>query len=172
MTPPGDDSVVIGRLGRPHGVRGWLHVRSTGATLADLAVGETVVVRAAAGGERMMTVAALAGEGERMRIAFREVGDREGAGALTGALVAVDRERVPAPADPDTFFVTDLIGCAVSAGGRALGTVREVHAAPANDVLEVVAADGASLLLPFVADAIERLDPAAGVIRVRADLLS
>ena len=46
-----------------------------------------------------------------------------------------------------------------------------MHAAPANDVLEVSGADG-DLLVPFTADAIVELDLASRRIVVRADLLT
>ena len=42
----------------------------------------------------------------------------------------------------DEFFHVDLIGCAVRSGDRELGTVHDVLAYPANDVLEVRADDG------------------------------
>ena len=45
-----------------------------------------------------------------------------------------------------------------------------MHAAPANDVLEVSGSDG-DLLVPFTADAIVELDLASRRIVVRADLL-
>ena len=65
----------------------------------------------------------------------------------------------------------DLVGCEVLLGERPAGTVAEVHAAPANDVLEVSGADG-DLLVPFTADAVVELDLAARRIVVRPDLLS
>ena len=73
--------------------------------------------------------------------------------------------------DSDTFYVRDLLGCEVLVGARSAGTVAQVHAAPANDVLEVSGSDG-DLLVPFTADAIVELDLASRRIVVRDDLLS
>ena len=57
----------------------------------------------------------------------------------------------------DEFFHVDLIGCSVRSGGRDLGTVHDVLAYPANDVLDVRPGDGA-----------EPLSLAAAGIAVRA----
>ena len=54
-------------------------------------------------------------------------------------------------------------------GERPLGTVREVLAAPANDILEV-ATEGEVLLVPFTADAVTGLDVPGRRIVLRADL--
>jgi 16S rRNA processing protein RimM len=164
------DRVVIGRLGRPHGVRGVLHARPTGATLATLEPGERVWIVAEGSPARSMTVTSLEGAGERLRLRLDDVDDRDTAAALTGAVIEVPAGRVVAPDDPDTYFVEELIGCEARAGERPLGEVTEVHAAPANDVLEVAGPEG-PLLIPFTADAVQDIDLPARVIRVRADLL-
>ena len=162
-------SVVIGRIGRPHGVRGAVHARASGATLGTLRPGEAVEVRLREGEVRRLVLASRAGMPDRPILAFREVGSREEAAALAGAELAVEESRVGRPDDPDTFFVSDLVGCEVLLGDRPLGTVREVHAAPANDVLEVATA-GEAVLVPFTADAVTGLDPDGRRIVLRPDL--
>jgi 16S rRNA processing protein RimM len=151
-------------------VRGTLHARPTGATLATLRPGERVWLVADGIADRAVMVDAIEGAGDRLRLSFAGVADRDAAGALTGALIEVHPDRVVGPDDPDTFFVEELVGCAVHAGARVLGEVTDVHPAPANDVIEVAGADG-PLLVPFTADAVENVDLPARIIRVRADLL-
>lgn len=164
------DHVVIGRLGRPHGVAGVIHVRATGSTLATLTVGETVWLRGADATAKPHVLAELAGTPDRLRAAFTGVDSRDAAAALTGAEVLVPAERLARLDEPDTFYVTDLVGCTVVLGGRELGPVREVHAAPANDVLEVDTPEGA-VLIPFTADAVVDISLEARRIELRADLL-
>lgn len=161
--------VVVGRLGRPHGVGGMMYARSTGPTLATLGVGDSVWVRAD-GTDAEHRLAEVAGTPDRLRLRLEGVATRDAAAALTGAELLVPESRL-APIDrPDTFYVSDLIGCAVLAGASRLGEVRQVHAAPANDVLEV-AGDGEPVLIPFTADAVVELDVPGRRIVIRADLL-
>jgi 16S rRNA processing protein RimM len=168
------EAVVIGRIGRPHGIRGAVRARPSGRSLAAIAPGESVEVRPVAGPPRTLVLATRAGTADGPILTFDGVTSREDAAALTGAELAVPAERVPPIDDPDTFLVTDLLGCAVHLGDRPLGDVREVFAGPANDVLEVVppggGEDGPPVLIPFTADAVLDLDVPGRRIVVRPDL--
>jgi 16S rRNA processing protein RimM len=164
-----EPAVVIGVIGRPHGVRGSVHAKPTGATLAALAVGEVVDAHTEGAPPRRLVLAARAGTPERPILSFEGVASREDAAALAGAAIRVPEGRVAAPQEPDTYFVRDLVGCDVLVGARAVGSVTAVHDAPANDVLEVSGDDGV-LLVPFTADAVADLDLASRRIVVREDL--
>jgi 16S rRNA processing protein RimM len=162
-------SVVIGVIGRPHGVRGAVRATATGATLAALAPGEAIEARAGDGPGRPLVLTGRAGTRERPILTFEGIATREEAAALAGAEIRVAGERVPPLPDADTFFVRDLVGCDVMVGERTAGRVTAVHAAPANDVLEVSGEEGV-VLVPFTADAVTDVDPAARRIVVRDDL--
>jgi 16S rRNA processing protein RimM len=168
MTGP---PVVIGWIGRPHGLGGEVRTRPTGATMPALRPGQPVEVHPRDGEPRRMVVASRSGTDDRPILSFEGVETRDEALTLAGATVAVEPGAVASLPDPDTFYVRDLMGCEVLLGARPAGTVVEVHATPANDVLEVSGADG-DLLVPFTADAIVELDVASRRIVVRADLLS
>ena len=112
---------MIGRIGRPHGVRGAVRARPSGPTLAEIAVGESVEVRPAGGPPRTLVLASRAGTADGPILTFDGVTSREEAAALTGAELAVPGERVPPIEDPDTFLVSDLVGCRVLIGDRPLG---------------------------------------------------
>ena len=161
--------MVIGRLGRPHGIGGSIHSRASGPTLPTIAVGETLKIRPSHGDPRTLTVVVRAGMPDQPILTFAGVGSRDEAATLAGAEIAVPIERVAGLDDPDTFFVRDLVGCAVLLGERPLGPVREVISAPANDVLEVVTPDG-TVLVPFTADAVTALDVPGRRVVLRADL--
>lgn len=165
-------AVVIGRIGRPHGVRGAVRARGSGATLATLVPGQAVELRPTGGAPaRTLVIAARAGTADEPILHFDGVDTREAAGALTNAEIAVPQDRLPGIGDPDTFFVRDLVGCAVIVGERRLGEVAEVIAGPANDVLEVDVPGAPRTLIPFTADAVRELDVSARRIVVRGDLL-
>lgn len=164
-----DDAVIIGVIGRPHGTRGAVRAVATGATLGTLGPGDEVLAQAGDGPVRPLVVEGRAGTAQRPILTFAGVGTREQAAALTGATLRVPGERVVVPDDPDTYFVSDLVGCEVVVGERPAGRVTAVHGAPANDVLEVAGPEG-PVLVPFTADAVTGLDLAARRIVVRADL--
>jgi 16S rRNA processing protein RimM len=166
VKPP---TVVIGRIGRPHGIAGAVHSRASGPTLPTIQVGEVVEIRPREGDVMRLTVTARSGMPDQPILAFEGVCSRDQAAALADAEIAVTAERVTGLDDPDTFFVRDLIGCEVLLGDRPLGRVGQVLSAPANDVLEVAGADGA-VLVPFTADAVAELDVAGRRIVVRPDL--
>lgn len=162
-------TVVIGRIGRPHGIAGAVHSRASGPTLATIAPGESVEVRPREGEPRLLTVADRRGMADQPILAFAGVSTRDAAAALSGADIRVPEDRLVVPVEPDTFLVRDLVGCDVLLGDDPLGPVEEVIAAPANDVLQV-ARDGAPVLVPFTADAVVELDVPGRRIVVRPDL--
>jgi 16S rRNA processing protein RimM len=161
--------VVVGVVLRARGVQGEILARATGPTLASLPRGS--VIRARRGAEeRTLTLAGNSGEPSRIALRVEELATREEAAALVGWELLAPAAALPPPADPDTFYVRELIGCEVLAGERPLGVLTDVHAAPANDVLEVAGPDG-PVLVPFTGDAVTDLDLAARRIVIRPDLL-
>jgi len=94
---------------------------------------------------------------------------REGAEALAGTKLYVDRAILPSLPD-DEFYHADLIGLAVvDTGGRTLGRVAAVENHGAGDYLEIT---GTGLktpaLLPFTRAAVPTIDLSAGRIIVDA----
>lgn len=167
--PDAGERVAIARLGRPHGVRGAITAHADGPTLGTLEPGDAVTVRVG-DGERTLVLAARRGEAPKAVVSFEGVDTREDAQALTGGSVLVDASRLPEPDDPDTFYVRELLGFEVRCGDALVGTVKGVQPGPANDALVVVTDEG-EILLPFTADAVTQVDPAARVITLRPGLL-
>jgi len=170
VTATGDDPVVIGRIGRPHGVVGELRVIPTGETLASIQPGETLAVAAPGALARAMTVEAARVVARGVLMRLRGVSTREEAAALTGATVSVPAERLSALSEPDEFYVRDLVGCAVFCGPDHIGAVIDVYSGAANDALVVQDGAGPQILVPFTRDALVELDVQGRVVRIRPDL--
>ncbi len=167
-----DELVVVGRIGRPHGLMGEVRAMPTGTTLATLGAGDTVVLAGAgAGAGQTTTIAALRPVDRGALIMFEGVASRDAAQALTGATIAVEATRLVALDAPDEFYVRDLIGCVVSSGDVPLGPVVEVYPGAANDALVVATADGGKVLVPFTKDAVLELDLPGRRVVIRPDLL-
>ncbi len=158
------DRVLLGVLGRPHGVRGLMHVLSH--TDPPEALAEYGVLETADG--RRFTLAwrgpGLAALTEQTASGPRPVADREAAAALVNASLLVPRDRLPAP-DADEFYLADLVGLAArDAAGAALGRIAAVHDYGAGASLEVHRDGAAPLLVPFTRAAVPDVDLAAGVV--------
>jgi 16S rRNA processing protein RimM len=159
--------VEIGRVARPHGVRGELSVKLFNAASEALGEGVAVRVRAAGGADRQAQVlgARPAVDGiVLLRLAGVE--DRDAADALRGAVLCVPRASLPEP-DEGEFYVCDLLGASVLLDdGTALGEVAAVQSAPTVDVV-VVEGAGKRWEVPLVADFVVRLDVAGRLLVLR-----
>jgi 16S rRNA processing protein RimM len=165
-----DDLVVVGRLGRPHGIAGDIRVRPTGPTLATLVAGDAVTAQGPAG-RRPLELRTVRSLGDGLVIGFAGIETREKVAPLVNHTLAVAPDRLVTLAAPDEFYVRDLMGCAVLVGDRLLGTVSDVIEGTANDALIVTAPDGAeATLVPFTHDAITAIDMTERMLRVRTDL--
>jgi 16S rRNA processing protein RimM len=154
--------LTVGRIVRPHGVRGEVLVEISTDEPADrYAVGSTLVTDRPA--PPALTVDAQRPHQGRLIVAFREVPDRDVAETLRGVLLRVDSDAVPPPADPDEFHDHQLVGLAVvDLAGEPVGELVRVDHAPAADLLAVARPDGGTALVPFTKAFVPKVDLAGG----------
>jgi 16S rRNA processing protein RimM len=143
----GAGQVTAGRVGRAHGLDGSFYVDHVSEPL-DAGTDVTV-------GGRAARVERRAGTDDRPIVRLSGVGDRSAADALRGEPILVDGGDL----SEGEYLTADLVGCEVP----GLGTVRSVISAPSCDLLEV-GEDG--VLVPFISDAVRRVDTDARVIEV------
>ena len=99
-------------------------------------------------------------------IAFAGVTDRNTAEALRGTELFVTRAALPAPA-ADEFYHADLIGLeAFDTEGRMVGKVAAIHNFGASDVIEIMRADGDSVMLAFTRETVPVIYIAGGRIAI------
>ena len=151
MTGPAGQ-VTAGRVGRAHGLDGSFYVEGMAEPLTP---GTEVTVAG-----RAARVERRAGTDARPIVQLSGVGDRSAAEALRGEGILVDGGDLA----EGEYLAADLVGCEVV----GLGEVRRVIPAPSCDLLEV--GDDA-VLVPFVSDAVKRVDTEARVIEVDAAFL-
>ena len=129
-----ESRILMGVIGRPHGVRGLVRVTSYADDLTAYgplsdAQGRRYVLRSR--GEGVAEVAELVGGAEV------KVADRTAAEKLTNTRLYVDRAQLPEP-EEDEFYLADLIGlAAVDGDGAELGIVSAVHDYGAGASLEI-----------------------------------
>jgi len=150
------EQVIVGTVGRAHGLRGQVSVRPrTDSVEERFAPGSTVV---AAG--RTLTVAGHSFTQGRLVVWFAGVTDRTDAEALRGLDLWADG--IGEPTGEDEFHDAELVGLtAVAPDGRTLGEVVAVEHPPLQDLL-VVRTPSGDRLVPFVAALVPEVDPAGG----------
>ena len=156
MAVAGAKRILVGEIGRPHGVRGLVKLRSFTEDPAAIAAYGPLTDES---GTRRFALTLLAEGLARIE----GVADRDAAQRLTGTRLFVERDRLPPPAEEDEFYLADLIGMAAAdAAGSALGTVRAVEDHGAGAFLVLARPDGTEALIPFTRAAVPVVDIAAG----------
>lgn len=153
--------LVVGRIGRPHGVRGEVAVEvRTDDPEERFAPGTVLATDPAERGP--LTVGRARRHSDRLLIAFEGVKDRNTAEDLRGTYLVIDSEELPAIDDPDEFHDHELIGLAVhTADGARVGVVDDVtHLG--QDVLVVRRDDDGEALVPFVREIVPEVDVPGG----------
>lgn len=135
-------TVLVGRVRKPHGIRGEVTVEVLSDVPGRLDPGSSLLLADGEGEPlgmrpglpaRVEVVASRPHQGGLL-VRFAGVEDRDAAAAFTGVWLAVERSRVPPPPD-GSYYRYELIGCRCRDGGREIGRV--------VDVIE----DGGGLLL-------------------------
>ena len=156
--PPSEALIALGRVGRPHGIRG--EITFLAYNRASTLPAEVPHLRAADG--RVFTVkrARRSAQPGRWILALEGVGDRNAAAALTHTELGLLRTELPEPADG--WYLVDLIGLeVVDLEGRPLGQVEGVEEAGATDLLVVRRGEG-RWLLPATRPLLVEVDGEAG----------
>jgi 16S rRNA processing protein RimM len=119
--------LVVGRITRPHGVRGEVSVEvRTDEPDRRFAVGRVLATDPAAAGP--LTVEALRWHSGRLLVQFAGVTDRNLAEDLRGTWLTLESAEAGPSDDPDEFHDAELIGLAVvTTSGQAVGRVTDVR---------------------------------------------
>ncbi len=146
------DRVLIGRVGRPHGIDGSFFIEGPSEDERWWKPGARFI----AGGQAVEVVAARRSSGRPVVKVDR--------GVARGAPIEVERTALP-PTEDDEYYAFQLIGLpVVEETGRELGNVKAVTPGVANDVLEL----DSGVLLPMIEDCVRSVDLEDGRIRVAA----
>jgi 16S rRNA processing protein RimM len=145
------ERVLVGRVGRPHGLDGAFFVEDASDDTRWFERG----ARLLAGNDEVEVVAARRGAGGRRVIRLDRPLPR-------GTPLEVISEALP-PTEADEYYTFQLLGLeVVEEGGRHLGRVEAVHPGPANDAIDL----GGGVLLPLVGACILSVDLEDGRILV------
>jgi len=178
-TVPDDHiEVVVGRVGKPHGLRGEVTVDvRTDEPERRFAVGATLRAeppRGSASALRALTVASTRWHQGVLLAGFEELPDRDAAESARGTVLYATIPADGSPDDPEEFYAHQLVGLAAyDVDGTHLGEVTALTTG-AQDLLTVRTIDGRDALVPFVAALVPEVDVPGGrlVIADRPGLVS
>lgn len=154
--------LVIGRIGKAHGIRGELNVGiRTDDPEERFAVGAVIATDPPERGPLTVATQRFV-SGQRLVLGFAEVPDRTAAEALHGTMLVIDSAELPELEDDDDFYDHELIGMRVRTDdGVEVGEVVDVVHGPGGDTLAVRAGRSRKeLLIPFVRDIVPVIDRA------------
>ncbi|WP_183093458.1 ribosome maturation factor RimM [Nocardioides stalactiti] len=158
--------VVVGRIGKPHGIRGEVTVDvRTDEPEKRYVPGVRLLAqppRGSAFSHPTLTVRRLRWHQSTLLVAFEEIPDRTAAEAARGVVLRATIDPDEVPEDPEEFYDHQLIGLAAyDVDGTHLGEVTGlVHGA--QDILQIRTLDRRDALVPFVAALVPEVDVAGG----------
>lgn len=164
------DYLIIGRIGKPHGVRGEVTIEVMTDFPERFQAGARVFIGPEHGAEPVpITMESARPHQDRMLVRFANTADRTAAEQLRDLSVFIPLDEA-APLEEDSYYPHELIGLTARvADGRELGQVDELIQAGGNDVLVIRSAERkGDVLVPLAAPFIQEIDLDEGVVTVVA----
>lgn len=156
--------LAVGRVLRPHGVRGDLLVEPYSETIRSIEAKSEVFIGAR---ENPYTVSSIRSHRRRLILRVEGCGDREAAEAFRGEELLI-RTQAAEPLPEGVYYRWQILGLEVmEEGGQHLGTVTDILETGANDVYVVFGDRPRELLLPAIESVILEVDLEAGQLLVR-----
>ena len=164
--PEWESMVLVGRVGRTHGIRGHVVVSPETDFVAERFQRGAQVWVSRDGRADALTITDAKVEGRRPVLAFDGCQTIEAAEALAGLELRVP-ESALLPLPEGTYYLHQLVGCQVeTVEGVALGEVTRVDGGAGAAVLTVAASQG-EVLVPLAQEICVAIDIGSHRIRVR-----
>jgi 16S rRNA processing protein RimM len=163
---PNDALIPVGRLGKPHGLRGQLTLHLHHPDSDRIWKAKELILRDGAG-DRTVRVERLERVTKGGIVLLAGCTSREAADTLVHAEVLVPSSFFPPLAEGEGFYAFQLEGLtALSETGEKVGVVATLTSFGAGDIL-VVDVPGDSWLLPFAEPYVGQVDLVARTVVVR-----
>ncbi len=157
--------LLIGKVAKPHGLRGQVKVHSYAASDESFFAGRKVYLHQ---GEEMkgLLISEVKIQAHSVLLHFQGLDNRQQAEALCGYSLYIEEKDLQTLPEGEYYWY-QLIGCRVTNDqGRFLGILEEIFSTSAHDVW-VIRDEGGELLLPAVEDFVISVDLPQKEIRVR-----
>jgi 16S rRNA processing protein RimM len=153
------DRILLGRIAGAHGIRGEVLIKTFTAAPENIGAYGPLSDET---GTRTFKLKSARATPKGVVARLQGVDDRNGAEALRGIALYIERDRLPEAAE-DEFYHADLVGlAAVSPDGKPVGEIIAVQNYGAGDLLEIrLAGSSKTELVPFTDAAVPQVDVAA-----------
>ena len=165
-SPDLDRLVILGRIARPHGVKGAFRIKSYARSAKSFFGLDEVWIRPEGGPIRPLPLTWAKPHSKGVLLKLEGLESPEDVRSLAGAEVVVPRTALPA-LEEDEYYWADLIGLEVlDQDGARLGRIKALFETKAHDVLVVDSEEG-EMLIPAVESAVREVDFKRGILVVR-----
>ena len=159
------DLIPIGRVVRPHGVRGKIKLDYFGEDVNHFPPLREVFIELKAGNLRAYEILETTPQAPRIILHLKGIDGREEVESLIGKEVFIKKEVLP-DLEEGEYYWMDLLGMSVETQeGKKIGRVKEIFPTGANDVV-VVEGKRREILLPATEEVIQSVDREKGVMMV------
>ena len=156
---------MVGRIGRPHGVRGEVTVEVR-TDDPDLRFVTGAVLRTDPADRGPLTISGRRWHRDVLLLTLEGIESREAAEEVRNTELLVEVADLPSLEDPDDFYDHQLVGLSARlTDGSVLGEVAAVRHEGA-DLLVIRRPDGGELLVPFVTAIVPTVDLDGGFVVV------
>jgi 16S rRNA processing protein RimM len=156
---------LIGKVVKPHGIRGKIKVDYFGESLDRFPLHRKVLIKDSLGRPESYEVLEVTLQPPRLILRLKGIDRVEETESLIGKEVFIRKEDLPEPLEGEYYWF-EILGMAVETerGGR-IGTVKEIFPTGANDVY-VVQGKRREILLPATEEVVRSIDRETRVIKV------
>ncbi|MEN8140142.1 MAG: ribosome maturation factor RimM [Thermodesulfobacteriota bacterium] len=143
-----DHYIELGKVGRPHGVRGLFRIHPHSGQPENFLDYDEVLLQDEEGQVQPCPLSSKRIKGRSVIVSSPLAASREAAQELVGQVVWLAREQLP-PLGEDEFYWHDIIGSEVrSTSGELIGTLTAIFNGGGTEMMVVKAGDGDEVLIP------------------------
>jgi 16S rRNA processing protein RimM len=161
----GNNLFPIGRVVKPHGIKGKMKVEYFGENLHRFSFYREVFIEAEKGRPAPYEVLEAIPQPPRLILQLKGIEKIEEVELLIGKEIFIKKEAFPALEEREYYWM-DILGMKVETEeGKRIGRVKEIFPTGANDVY-VVEGKRREILLPATEEVIQSVDLKGGVMKV------
>ena len=151
-----DDLILLGKIIRPHGLKGLLRVQSYADSENSFIAAETLFLKTEEGRWHEYAVISANRHKNYFMVALEGIDNRDKAEKYSGVELYIKRETVPL--DADEYFWDELVGLSVCLeSGKTLGRIDRIVATGSNDIF-IVKEGSKEYYIPAIHDVVKQID--------------